>query len=80
VLVSLPSGEPAVYVDHASTGGTILVHGGHSLLGHAAERSALNAWCRGCSAGCGVLPHEAVGSAVRRLVPRAPRPQQPRPP
>ncbi len=34
VLVTLTSGEPAMYVDRASTGGTILMHGGHNLLGY----------------------------------------------
>lgn len=33
-LVTLSSGEPAMYVDRASTGGTILLHGGHNLLGY----------------------------------------------
>ena len=35
-LVSLPGGEAAVYVDRISTGGVILVHAGHTLLGYAA--------------------------------------------
>lgn len=34
VIAMLPGGEPAMYVDRVSTGGTILVHGGHNLLGY----------------------------------------------
>jgi len=34
VLVRLPDGEPAMYVDRSSTRGTILLHGGHNLLGY----------------------------------------------
>ncbi len=40
VLVSLPGGEPVVYIDRASTRGTILVHAGHTLLGYASATTA----------------------------------------
>lgn len=33
-LVTLSGGEPAMYVDRVSTDGTILLHGGHNLLGY----------------------------------------------
>lgn len=34
-LVSLPGGEPVMYMDEKSTGGTVLMHTGHNLLGYA---------------------------------------------
>lgn len=34
-LVSLPTGEPVMYVDETSTEGTVLMHTGHNLLGYA---------------------------------------------
>lgn len=53
VLVSLPGGEPVVYLDHVSTRGTILVHAGHTLLGYASATTTarrivpqLLAWIR----------------------------------
>ena len=35
VLVTAPDGRPAVYVDRETTGGTIMLHAGHTLLGYA---------------------------------------------
>lgn len=41
VPATLPGGEPAVYVDHLTTPGTILVHAGGDLLGyHASDTTA----------------------------------------
>lgn len=39
VLATLPGGEPAVYVDHHSTAGTILLHAGGDLLGYTSTDS-----------------------------------------
>jgi hypothetical protein len=39
VLVSLPGGEPVVYIDRATTDGTILAHAGHTLLGYASSNT-----------------------------------------
>ena len=38
VLLELPGGEPIVYIDRVSTGGTMLVHSGGDLLGWGIER------------------------------------------
>jgi hypothetical protein len=35
VILTLPGGEPALYIDRVSTNGTILVHGGNDMLGFA---------------------------------------------
>ena len=38
VLLELPGGEPIIYIDRVSTGGTMLVHSGGDLLGWGIER------------------------------------------
>lgn len=35
ILLALPGGEPAVYIDRHTTNGTIIAHSGHALLGWA---------------------------------------------
>jgi hypothetical protein len=53
VILELPGGEPALYVDRVSTNGTILVHGGNDMLGFANDTTTasrltpqLLAWMR----------------------------------
>jgi hypothetical protein len=53
VILALPGGEPAVYVDRVSTAGTILLHAGNDLLGLAGDETTagrlvpqLLAWLR----------------------------------
>jgi hypothetical protein len=43
VLLTLPDGEPIIYIDRYSTQGTILVHSGNDLLGYAGSE---NTACR----------------------------------
>ena len=37
VILELPDGEPALYVDRVSTAGTIVVHGGNDMIGLGAD-------------------------------------------
>jgi hypothetical protein len=53
VILELPGGEPALYIDRVSTNGTILVHGGNDMLGFANDTTTasrltpqLLAWMR----------------------------------
>ncbi len=41
IVVSLPDGNAVVYVDRASTGGTILVHAGINFMNYIVEQSAV---------------------------------------
>jgi hypothetical protein len=39
ILLTLPDGEPIIYIDRNSTQGTILVHSGNDLLGYAGSKN-----------------------------------------